>query len=442
MQVKDRVVGLLKSILSPLDGGTPLVIDTTESLKAIGQNIVNYAPRFNEFCSALVNRIYLTIIKNKAYKSHYSVFDKGTMPLGSTINEIYNDLCNVHGFDPDNAYQTIFQLHKLPVQSAFHSVNIRAQYDLSIGREELAAAFVSFEELDGFIQKQIRQLWTSLEYDKEQLFKYTIGVALLEGKIKAYLIDEPAAGTADASIESIKRVSGYMGYMSPDYNMAGVRNFSENLYVLTSVAFDSITDVYSLAKAFNLEKDAFMGRRVQFDKFGNIDWTRLAKILDKDSGYEQFSADQIGYLNKVYAIVCDENFPIFYQALLDMEEVRVTNGLYVNYTLNYWAICSVSPFENAAIFTNQASSITSVTVNGLSAISMAGVYDYSATVATVGFAPKTVTWSVSGTPATTKVSIDQFGRLTVGASYTTGEYTITATAADGTTTGTKTVTLS
>lgn len=445
MNAKDRVVGLLKSILSPMDGGTPLTIDTTESLKAIGQNIVNYAPRFNEFCATLVNRIYLTILKNKSYKSHYAVFDKGTMPLGQTINEIYNDLCNVHGFDPDTAYQTIFQLHKLPVQSAFHSVNVRAQYDLSIGREELAAAFVSFEQLDAFITGQIKQLWTSLEYDKEQLFKYTIGIALLEGKVGAYLIDEPAAGTADASIEAIKRVSGYMGYMSTDYNMAGVRNFSDDLYVLTSVAFDSITDVYSLAKAFNLDKDAFIGRRVQFDKFGNIDWERLAKILDKDPGYAQFTADQIGYLNKVYAIVCDVDFPMFYQALLDMEEVRVTNGLYVNYTLNYWAICSVSPFENAAVFTSQEGSVSSVTVSGLDAISMVGVYDYSAEVATVGFEPKTVTWSVAaGTAANiTKVSIDQFGRLSVKSGYATGTIVITATSnANSNVAGTKTVTLS
>ncbi|MBR4431862.1 MAG: hypothetical protein IKS76_01530 [Paludibacteraceae bacterium] len=447
MDVKNRVVGLLNNILSTMDGGLPKVEATTNSLHSIGESIINYTPRFNEFTNALVNKIFITVLRSKSYKSHYGVFDKGTMALGATINEIYNDLCDVHGFDPDTAYQTIFQLHKLPVQAAFHSVNIRAQYDLSIGREELAQAFTSFEGLDEYIQNQIARLWTSLEYDKEQLFKYTLAIAILDGKVKAITIDAPAAGTADASIVAIKKVGDYMGYMSPNYNMAKVRNFTENgeLYVLTSVDFDAVTDVYALAKAFNLEKDAFIGHRVQFDSFGNIDSARLAKILDKDSGYVDLTSTQLGYLNKIHAIVCDKNFPMFYTTLLDMGEVRVVNGLYNNYTLNYWAILSMSPFENAAIFTDQASSVTSVTISGLDAISMAGVYDYSATVTTVGFAEKTVKWKVeAGTASSiTKVSIDNFGRLTIKSSYATGTIVITATStADGTVVGTKTVTLS
>ena len=447
MDVKNRVVGLLNNILSTMDGGLPKVESTTESLHSIGNSILNYTPRFNEFTNALVNKIFITVLRSKSYKSHYGVFDKGTMALGSTINEIYNDLCDVHGFDPDTAYQTIFQLHKLPVQAAFHSVNIRAQYDLSIGREELAQAFTSFEGLDEYIQNQIARLWTSLEYDKEQLFKYTLAIAILDGKVKAVSVDAPASGTAEASIVAIKKVGDYMGYMSTSYNMAKVRNFTENgeLYVLTSVDFDAVTDVYALAKAFNLEKDAFIGHRVQCDDFGNIDSERLAKILDKDSGYVELTATQLGYLSKIHAVVCDKNFPMFYTTLLDMGEVRVVNGLYNNYTLNYWAILSMSPFENAAIFTSQASSVSSVTVSGLDAISMVGTYDYNATVATVGFAEKTVTWKVeAGTAANAdKVSIDAFGRLTVKASYATGTYVITATStADNSVTGTKTVTLS
>ena len=124
-------------------------------------------------------------------------------------------------------------------------------------------------------------------------------------------------------------------------------------------------------------------------------------------------------------------------------------GLYWNYWLHCWKTFSVSPFANAAIFTEETGSITSVTVSPDTASLYPGTaMGFTATVVASGIIEQGVTWSVaaSGEGATDLASgtqIDPYsGYLTVDPEEENAQLTVTAKAvADATKTDTATVTV-
>lgn len=444
--VTKMAVGTINSLTASIEnGGIPLVTETTASLQATGKAILAYQARTNQFCTALVNRIIETVLNKKAYENHFKFFKKGERAFGETVEEVYFGLCDVHGYDPAQAASRIFGINKPDVSSAFHSMNLAVTYPLTINETQLQRAFTSFEAWDRFVQECIATIFESVEYDEEQVFKWTLSKILLTGRVHCVTIDAPSATTSNAITIAIKKISNDMEFKKNKYTIAKVLNFAkkEDQVLLESGETNAVLDVETLAKAFNMDRAQFMGRTVLFDNLDEIDEARIAKLLSLDSGYQAFTDGEKAALGKVRAVLVSKDFFMIWDVYRKMGDIYNPDGMYRNYRYNVGQTWSVSPFENCVLFSDASNAVSAVTVTGLSAISMAGTYDYAATVTRSGFATDEVTWSVSGTPTSTKVSIDQFGRLTVGSGYTTGSYTITATSKfDGTTAGTKTVTLS
>jgi hypothetical protein len=63
--------------------------DDTRSLHAIGDYIMSYQPYQNAFVNALVNRIAMTIVTSRMWSDPWSVFKKGYMEFGETVEEVY-----------------------------------------------------------------------------------------------------------------------------------------------------------------------------------------------------------------------------------------------------------------------------------------------------------------------------------------------------------------
>lgn len=444
-------VGVINSLTTSMnDGGIPLVNETTASLQAAGKAILAFQARTNAFCTALANAIIASVISNKMYESHYNLFKKAEQRYGDTIQEIYFGLCEVHGYDPSQAAQNIYGINAPDVSTAFHSMDLAATYATSIADTDLERAFYSFEGWDKFVQGAIAEIYDSFEYDQELLFKYLLATVLLTGRVKVVEISEPSASTSDAITIDIKKISNDMEFKKSKYTIAKVPNFvkKSDQVLLESVDVNAILNVATLANAFHMEKADLEARTILFDSLADIDYARLAKILSKDTGYSEFTSDQKADLAKVHAVLCSKDFFMIYDNYKKMGDVYNPDGMYRNYFYNIGQTFSVSPFEDVVLFTNATNAISAVTVSGLSAISMAGTYDYSAAVTRTGFISDEVTWKVeaaqsSGVASLAKIKIDAFGRLTLESGYATGGIVITATSkADGTVAGTKAVTLS
>lgn len=447
--------GILNAIRNGIGGdyyaGVPEAQDTTESIRAIGTAILAQQSRRNDFVTALVNRIGYEILKSKQYQNPWAMFKKGFLEYGETVEEIFINLCEVRGFDPENAKTNVLKQTKPNVSVAFHTLNVQVEYPVTISNAQLRQAFLSASSLTAFIDSIISKMYTSMNYDEFLLMKYELAVLALNGELPKEVIATPAAATASAIATTIKEKSNDMTFMSDAFTISGNMNFTnkEDQFILEQSALNAVIDVNVLATSFNMDKAEFAGHVVLMDDLGKLDQARLAKLLNKDSTYQAFNATQLGYLSKIRGILCSRDFFMIYDVEQTMEDFKNGSGLYWNYFLHKWQVLSASPFENVLLLTDQASTVSSISVSlDAASMSAAGVNGATATVSTTGFASKEVKWSLvvgTGTAADLTaglISIDDYGVITLKTGYHTGTWTVTATSIeDGSTTGTATLTL-
>ena len=69
----------------------PIATANADSIRAIGNVIMDYTAIQNEFLQALINRIAAVRVSNKSYTNPFAVFKKGKLELGETIEDLYTE---------------------------------------------------------------------------------------------------------------------------------------------------------------------------------------------------------------------------------------------------------------------------------------------------------------------------------------------------------------
>ena len=424
----------------------PIATPDAESIKEIGNIIMDYPALQNEFLNVLINRIGKVIITSKMFANPWAAFKQGMLDYGETIEEIYVNLIKSFQFDPGVAESEVFKREKPDVHSAFHILNYKKFYKVTIEQEQLRQAFLSFDGINNLVTKIIEQIYTSANYDEFNVMKYMVGKMLINGRL--YPVTVPAVTTANmrSIVSKIKGTSNRFEFMSSAYNVAGVANHAlkENQYLLVSSAFDAEADVEVLAMAFNMNKAEFMGHKVLLDSFGTLDWDRLDDLFDGDDNYSHFTDAEITALDTIPAVLVTDNWFMVYDNLNEFRDQQNGQGLYWNYFYHVWKTFSVSPFANAAVFVPATPTITSVTVSPDTVTMAPGTsVQLSATVVASGFAPKDVVYSVDATSAAAGVTVSNTGLVGIPSDASIEEVTVTVTSVyDSTKTDTCTVTVS
>lgn len=416
----------------------PTAKSTPESIRRIGEIIMQYTPLQNEFLNALVNRIARVIITSKMYSNPLSMFKKGLIDFGETIEEIFVNIANPHQYDVEESENKVFAREIPDVRAAFHTLNYKKFYKQTIQNKDLNQAFLSWDGITDLISKIVNAMYTAANYDEFVTTKYMLAKAILDGRLSAITVD---ANDAKGAVTKIKGVSNALTFMSNNYNAAGVQTFTDkdDQYLLVNSQFDSEIDVEVLASAFNMSKAEFMGHRILIDGFGTLDVARLNALFKDDPNYEEPSQDTLTALNAIPAVLVDKNFFMIFDNMYEFTENYNGQGLYWNYFYHTWKTFSMSPFANALVFVPAVPSVTSVTVSPTAITCKKGQsVQLSVEVATENYAPKTVTWKSD----TDGVTVDINGHVTVAASVTATSATITATSTfDNTKSGTCTVTI-
>ena len=425
----------------------PAATSDASSVREIGNIIMQFPALQNEFLTALVNRIGRVILSSKMYDNPWSVFKKGLLEFGETVEEIFVNIAKPFAFDPAVAESRIFAREIPDVRAAFHILNFQKFYKATVQQEQLRQAFLSWDGINELIAKIVTSMYTGANYDEFQTMKYLLAIHILNGEL--YPVQIPTVETANMKpiVSTIKGVSNNYEFMSSKYNLAGVANNSlkDEQFIIVNADFDATMDVEVLASAFNMSKADFMGHRVMVDSFGEIDTARLAELFAGDENFRELTADELTALNAVPAVLVDKDYFMIFDNMFNFTEQYNGEGLYWNYWYHTWKTFSVSPFVNATVFVPGAPSITSVTVSPEEATVMPGQSILmSATVVTANFASKAVIWTatVDGEEVD-GVTISRLGVLTIGPDVDGGtEITVTATSVlDSTKTDTATVTV-
>ena len=390
----------------------PKANNTVDSIRGIGEIIMQYTPLQNEFLNALVNRIARVIITSKMYTNPLSMFKKGLIDFGETIEEIFVNIANPHQYDVEESESKVFAREIPDVRAAFHTLNYKKFYKQTIQNKDLNQAFLSWDGITDLISKIVNAMYTAANYDEFVTTKYMLAKAIIDGRLTAITVD---GNDAKAAVTTIKGVSNSLTFMSNNYNVAGVQTFTDknDQYLLVNSQFDSEIDVEVLASAFNMSKAEFMGHRILIDGFGTLDVARLNALFKDDPNYTEPSQDTLKALNAIPAVLVDKNFFMIFDNMYEFTENYNGQGLYWNYFYHTWKTFSMSPFANALVFVPDVPSVTSVTVSPSAVTCKRGQsVQLSVTVDTKNYASKTVNW----TSDTEGVTVDINGRVTVAES--------------------------
>ena len=325
----------------------PEITDAIEIPK-VGEVLYGYPALANQFINALVNRIALVRVKSATFNNAYAELKKGYLEFGETVEEVFVAICKAREFSAEKAKDRELKRSLPDVRSAFHTMNWRVQYPVTIQDEDLRMAFTSAQGVQDLIAKIIDSVTTASEYDEFLLFKYLMIKAIAHGKMYPVAID--ATDIKDFGKKS-RGVSNLITFMSDKYNANGVHTTTPKAdqYIFMDAMFNADYDVEVLASAFNMDKAEYQGKLKLIDDFGTFDNERFDVIRANSDMIEEVTAEELAICAKVKAVLVDKEWFQVYDNLTKFTEDYVASGMYWNYFYNVWKTVSYSPFSNAIV---------------------------------------------------------------------------------------------
>lgn len=326
------------------------VVDKASDIPKVGEVIYGTPAFSNQFINALVNRIAIVRVQSATFNNPYSILKKGYLEFGETVEDIFVSIAKAVDYTPEKASEREFKRTLPDIRSAFHTMNLRVMYPVTIQDEDLRQAFLSVDGVTDLIAKIVDSVYTAAEYDEFLLFKYLLIKAISHGKMKPAAIDSDTDLTASAV--AFRSASNILPFMSSEYNEANVKTNTpkSRQIIFMDAKFNAQYDVNVLASAFNMDKADFMGRLFLIDNWTDFDNERFDIIRANSDGIEEITSAELALLNDVKAVLLDENWFQVYDNNNKFTEQYVASGLYWNYFYHVWKTVSSSPFANAIVF--------------------------------------------------------------------------------------------
>lgn len=337
----------------------PQVSKATDIPK-VGEVIYGYPAIANEFISTLINRIALVAVKSAIFNNPLSSFKKGYLEFAETIEEAFVSLTRARVYDVEKAPAREFKRTLPDVKTAFHVMNWKVMYPITIQEDELKRAFLSEGGVRDLVTKIINAVYTASYYDEWLLTKYMLIKAISHGRVKAIGFD---ATDMKKGAVAFRSASNVLPFMSKEYNEAGVMTTTpkEAQHILMSADFNANFDVDVLASAFNMDRATFIGKLHLVDDWTSFDSERFADIMSESDGLEPITSAELALMQDVKAVILDDEWFQIYDNLTKFTEVYVSSGLYWNYNLHIWKTISHSPFSNIIAFCDDGATITNPT---------------------------------------------------------------------------------
>lgn len=223
----------------------------------------SFQPVRNQIFNALINRIGLTLVRQRNFANPLSMFKKGYMPFGDTMQEIAVDVTEAQQYATGNANQ--FETADPKVKAAYHTVNRQQFYKTTVYDTQLQYAFIDEYGLSTLISNIVGTLQSSNVIDE---FIYT--KKLLESFLTndEYPIRDTQILTVNPIsarprtnenivyfLEDVKKLMRRMQFPTRNYNAAGqmTQVTPDNMVLVLNSDIIAINEVNNLAFAFRPE---------------------------------------------------------------------------------------------------------------------------------------------------------------------------------------------
>lgn len=321
----------------------------------VGKAICGYPAIANKFVSALINRIAAVVTKSALFYNPYKELKKGFLEYGETVEEVFVEIAKVREFSAEKAAARELRRSLPEVRAAFHAINWRVQYPITVQMQDLQRAFLSLSGVQDLIAKIVDSVYRAAEYDEFLLFKYQLIKGITSGLFKPIAIPGNPQDVKNAAT-TFRGISNNLTFMSTQYNAAGVHNVSprDDQYIFMDSMYNAKFDVEVLASAYNMDKATFMGHLFLIDNWAEFDNSRWGELRDAGNMVDLVTEEELAIMKGVHAVAVDKEWFQHYDNLSMFTEVYVSSGLYWNYNYNVWKTVSASPFSNAVVFADAA----------------------------------------------------------------------------------------
>ena len=322
------------------------------------QVLYGYPALANQFINALINRIALVKVKSATFNNAYANLKKGYLEFGETVEEVFVNIAKAREFSAEKAEDRELKRSLPDVRSAFHAMNWRVQYPVTIQDEDLRMAFQSANGVQDLIAKIVDSVYTASEYDEFLLFKYLMIKSIAHGGM--YPISIGDGTDLKAAAVKFRGTSNALTFINTKYNATGVHTNTDKAsqIIFMDSDFNAKYDVNVLASAFNMDKADFMGRLHLIDDWTTFDNDRFSTILANSDMIEEVTSAELAIMANVKAVLVDEEWFQVYDNQNKFTEKYVASGEYWNYFYNVWKTVSSSPFSNAVVFVTSSATLT------------------------------------------------------------------------------------
>lgn len=397
-----------------------LVPEVTKAsdIPKVGEVLYGYPALANQFLSTLVNRIASVRVKSATFNDDYVELKKGYLEFGETVEEVFVSIAKAREFSAEKAESREFKRTIPDVKTAFHAMNYRVQYPITIQDVDLRTAFTSMEGVQDLIARIVDAIYTANEYDEYLLFKYLMIKAIAHGKMYPVSIGD-GADMKEAAV-AFRGMSNQLGFMSTKYNIAGVHTTTPRAdqYIFMDAKYNAQYDVNVLASAFNMDKATFMGKLKLIDDWTTFDNERFDVITANSDQIGPVTTEELALMKNVKAVLVDREWFQFYDNKNEFTEKYVASGMYWNYFYNVWKTVSSSPFSNAIVFVTDGANVAlpasfTVKVTNKSASDDATVLTVMPQLNTASLAPSSVQFVQTEALTSAGIAVHPYGAVII-----------------------------
>lgn len=324
------------------DYGRPFISEASE-----------YEPIQNEFITTLVNRIAFTIFETKTWENRLRRLKKGyKAPLGTDIQHVYTNPINPRKYDGNNL-SGILTKYDNDTKVVYYRRNRQDVFPITVNREQLAGAFVSWEAFNTFVSNLINAVYSGNEIREFNLFKQAIVDATNADRLVTRYVEYPTADNSKDIVREIKTVSSQMQFASSNFNKYKAIAEREGATDVTPVETWTPKDrqiiimradilntlsVEVLASAFNMTEVEFRDALIEVDNFDyniyNLDTGKIDGVVHSDIAF----------------VVGDESIFQIYDNLKTAKSQELGYSLSWQFFYHVWATIAISCLANGVVY--------------------------------------------------------------------------------------------
>ena len=244
------------------------IVDDDTSIESFSAPLLNTPKFMNEFCDVLVQRIIYTQFESKVFRNPLKVLEGDRIPLGYLGQEIFINPAEGRDYDI-NDFAGALKKYESDTKVQYMYINFDKQYPVTLIKQSLKQAFVSWNALEEYIAGLTNSLYNGYYIDEYKNTKALVTNAYRSNAVQIQKIEAPT--TTDLAKKFVKQARvAFLNFQTPSSNYNAwkkvggygrdIVTFTDKSDIVMLIRNDirAELDVEVLSQAFNMDKTDLM----------------------------------------------------------------------------------------------------------------------------------------------------------------------------------------